>query len=70
VIQNRARCARGEPDPSPTEAIVNAHRFNEKLLRGGAPVSCRSAKSKKLHLSCSSQVLRGAYHPSLSGDGH
>jgi site-specific DNA recombinase len=43
------------------KAIVNAYRFNESLLRGGASKFADPAKSEKLHRSYYSQVLRLAY---------
>ena len=50
-----------KPDPSLVKAIVNAHRFNEKLLHGGATKLADLAKTEKLHRSYYSQVLRLAY---------
>ncbi len=50
-----------KPDPSLIKAIVNAHRFNENLLHGGAKKFADLAKSEKLHRSYYSQILRLAY---------
>jgi site-specific DNA recombinase len=50
-----------KPEPSLIKALVNAHRFNEKLLHGGASKFAELAKSEKLHRSYYSQVLRLAY---------
>lgn len=50
-----------KPDPSLIETIVNANRFNENLLHGGAGKFADPAKSEKLHRSYYSQVLRLAY---------
>ena len=50
-----------KPDPSLVEAIVNAHRFNERLLRGGTVKFADLAKSEKLHRSYYSQILRLVY---------
>ena len=50
-----------KPDRALIRAIVNAQRFNEQLLRGGADKFGDLAKSEKLHRSYYSQVLRLAY---------
>jgi site-specific DNA recombinase len=50
-----------KPDPSLLKVIAKAHRFNEKLLRGGAAKFADLAKSEKLHRSYYSQILRLAY---------
>ncbi len=50
-----------KPDPSLIKAIVNAHRFNENLMHGGAGKFADLAKSEKLHRSYYSQILRLAY---------
>jgi site-specific DNA recombinase len=50
-----------QPDPSLIKAVVSAHRFNEKLLRGGVAKFADLAKSEKLHRSYYSQILRLAY---------
>lgn len=49
------------PDSSLVKAIANAHRFNDKLLHGGAGKFAQLPKSEKLNRSCYSQVLRLAY---------
>ncbi len=50
-----------KPDPGLIKAIVNAHRFNNNLLHGGAGKFADLAKSEKLHRSYYSQILRLAY---------
>jgi len=53
---------RPKPDPRLIKAIINAHRFNEKLLlHGRAGKFADLAKNEKLHRSYYSQVLRLAY---------
>ena len=63
-----------KPDPRLIRAIVNAHRFDESLLRGGAGKFADQAKSEKLHRSYYSQILRLAYlAPDITAailDGH
>jgi hypothetical protein len=52
------------PPPKPDrliKAIVNAHRFNERLLRSGATNFADLAESEKLHRSYYTRVLRLAY---------
>ena len=50
-----------KPDPSLVKAIVRAHRFNNRLLHGGAAKFADLAKSESLHRSYYSQILRLAY---------
>jgi hypothetical protein len=50
-----------KPDPGLIIANVNAHRFNERLLRSRATNFDDLAKSEKLHRSYYTQVLRLAY---------
>ncbi len=50
-----------KPDPGLIKAIVNAHRFNENLLHGGARKFADLAKREKLNRSYYSQILRLAY---------
>ena len=50
-----------KPDPRLIKTIVNAHRFNEKLLHGGATKFADLATNEKLHRSYYSQILRLAY---------
>ena len=52
-----------KPDPGLIKAIVNAHRFNDNLLHGGAGKFADLAKSEKLNRSYYSQVLRLASLP-------
>jgi hypothetical protein len=50
-----------KPDSRLIKAIVRAHRFNQRLMRGGTARFADLAKSEKLHRSYCSQVLRLAY---------
>jgi site-specific DNA recombinase len=61
VIDHDPFAPPAKADPSLVKAIVRAHRFNDRLLHGGAAKFADLAKSEKLHRSYYSQILRLAY---------
>ena len=63
---HRSVCPPPKPDPSLIKAFVKAHRFDERLLHGGASKFADLAKSENLHRSYYSQVLRLPTSPPTS----